>query len=79
MITIIFGLACIAFVAFACLPFGLGWGNEVLFVLKGAVPILAGFVGLLAILIGIADIRDRNEALREEQESLNSEKQENKS
>ncbi|MBR1537101.1 MAG: hypothetical protein IJ630_09200 [Treponema sp.] len=72
MLTIIFGIACIAFTFFACLPQGLGWGDEVLFVLKGAAPVLAAFIGLLAILIGIADIRDRNEARREEK--LNNEK-----
>ena len=72
MITIIFGIACVAFTVFACLPAGLGWSHEIVFFLKGAAPVLAAFVGLVAILIGIADIRDRQEAKREELE--NSEK-----
>lgn len=78
MVTIIFGIACIAFTVFACLPTGLGWGSEIIFFLKGATPVLAALVGLLAILIGIADIRDRQEAKREELEALKAEQGENK-
>lgn len=74
MFNVIFGIACIAFTVFACLPSGLNWSDNIVFVLKGAAPILAALVGLLAILIGIADIRDRNEAKREEREAINSEK-----
>ncbi|WP_407427082.1 hypothetical protein [Treponema sp.] len=72
MFTIIFGIVCIAFTVFACLPSGLAWKNEIIFFLKGAAPVLSALVGLVAILIGIADIRDRQEAKREEME--NSEK-----
>ncbi len=74
MFSIFFGIACIAFTVFASLPFGLNWTDNIVFVLKGAAPILAALVGLLAILIGIADLRDRNEAKREEREAINSEK-----
>ena len=74
MFTIIFGIACIVFTIFACLPTGLNWGENILFVLKGIAPILAALVGLLAILIGIADVRDRNEAKREEREAIINEK-----
>ena len=74
MFTIIFGIACIAFTVFACLPSGLNWTENVLFVLKGASPIIAALVGIIAILIGIADMRDRQEAKREELEAMNSEK-----
>lgn len=76
MVTIIFGILCIAFTVFACLPTGLGlsWGEEVVFFLKGAMPVLAAVVGLLAILIGIADIRDRHEAKKEEMEAITNEK-----
>ena len=73
MFTIIFGILCIAFTVFACLPGGLNWSENVIFVLKGAAPILAAFIGLIAILIGIADIRDRQEAKREEKEALQAE------
>lgn len=75
MVTIIFGIACIALTVFACLPMGLNWSANVVYVLKGAAPLLAAFVGIIAILIGIADIRDRNEAKREELESISNEKQ----
>ena len=73
MITVFFGFACIAFLVFAFLPQGLGWSENIIFVLKGIAPILSALVGLVAILIGIADIRDRNEARREEQEALKNE------
>ncbi|WP_294431566.1 hypothetical protein [uncultured Treponema sp.] len=75
MFTIIFGIACIAFTVFACLPAGVGlsWGDEIIFFLKGAMPVLAAFVGLIAILIGIADFRDRQEAKREEMEAMKNE------
>ena len=71
MVTILFGIACIAFTVFACLPTGIGlnWGDEIIFFLKGAMPVLAAFVGLISILIGIADFRDRQEAKREELEN----------
>lgn len=69
MVTILFGIACIAFTVFACLPMGLGWNHEIILFLKGAAPVVAVFVGLIAILIGIADIRDRQEAKREEIEN----------
>ena len=73
MFTIIFGFVCIAFTVFACLPIGLNWGEQIIFVLKGAFPILAAFIGVIAILIGIADIRDMQEAKREELEALQAE------
>lgn len=69
MFTIIFGLACIAFTVFASLPFGLNWSENIIFVLKGFLPVLSALIGLLAILIGIADFRDRQEAKREEIEN----------
>lgn len=77
MVTIIFGFACIVFTVFACLPLGLNWSGNVVFVLKGAAPILAALIGLLAVLLGIADIRDRQEAKREEIEALKEEQLEN--
>lgn len=75
MITIIFGIICIGFTIFACLPKGIGldWSNEIILFLKGGAPVLAAFIGLIAIFIGIADIRDRQEAKREELEALKAE------
>ena len=79
MVTILFGIACIAFTIFACLPTGLGlsWSDEIIFFLKGAAPVIAAFVGLISILIGIADFRDRQEAKREELEAMKAEQAEN--
>lgn len=68
MTALIFGLACIAFAAFAALPFGLAWWNDVLAFLRGSLPVLAALVGLVAVFIGIADIKDRAEAKKEEEE-----------
>jgi len=74
MFAIIFGIVCICFTVFACMPMGLGWGANIILFLKGAVPVFAVFAGLVAILIGVADIRDRNEAKREELEAVGNEK-----
>ena len=76
MVTILFGIACIAFTVFSCLPSGLNWGENIMYVLKGAAPILTALVGFIAILIGIADVRDRQEAKREEMEALKAEQNE---
>lgn len=71
MFTVIFGIILIAFAVFAALPagIGLGWGSEILFVLKGALPVLAVLFGIFVIFIGVADINDRREAKREEEEA----------
>lgn len=66
MVAMIVGILFIAFTVFAALPFGLGWGNEIMLFLKGCVPVIVAFIGLIAIFIGIADIKDKNEARREE-------------
>jgi hypothetical protein len=73
MFAIVFGIICICFTVFACLPMGLGWGANIVLFLKGALPVFAALTGLVAILIGVADIRDRNEAKREEMEAVKSE------
>lgn len=71
MFTVIFGIILIAFAVFAALPagIGLGWGSEILFVLKGALPVLAVLFGIFVIFIGVADINDRREAKLEEEEA----------
>jgi hypothetical protein len=55
------------------LPAGLGWWNDVLTFLRGAVPVLAVLVGLIAVFIGIADIRDRAASKKEEAEEQKAE------
>jgi uncharacterized membrane protein len=58
----IIGFIFIAFTVLAALPFGLGWGSDIIAFLKGGSPVLAAFIGLIAIFVGIADIRDKREA-----------------
>jgi hypothetical protein len=71
MVALIVGIILILFTVFAALPtevlgFGLGWGNDILLILRGGLPILAAFVGLVAVFIGIADLKDKKEAKKEE-------------
>jgi hypothetical protein len=68
MVALVVGIVFIAFAAVAVVPFGLGWGVDVLRFLRGAAPVLAVFIGLLAVFIGIADLKDRAEAKKEEEE-----------
>jgi hypothetical protein len=71
MKALLLGLVILAFAVFAVLPpaavgFGLGWWEDVLTFLRGALPVIAAFVALIAVFIGIADIKDRAEAKKEE-------------
>lgn len=71
MFSVIVGILLVGFSVFAALPSGagLGWGKEIIFVLKGAAPVLALFFGVFAFFIGAADINDRREAKLEEEEA----------
>lgn len=68
MFSVLIGIVLVLFSVFAALPagIGLGWGKEIVFVLKGAAPVLALLTGAFAILVGSADIKDRREAKLEE-------------
>ncbi|MBQ2313837.1 MAG: hypothetical protein II187_02905 [Treponema sp.] len=66
MVTLIVGILLIAFCVVACLPFGLGWGPEIIACLKGCSPVLAAFLGIISVFIGFADIKDKKEARKEE-------------
>ncbi len=74
MISLIVGVLFIAFAVFAGLPQGLGWHKEILFVLKGGLPLLVALIGLISIFVGIADIRDRREEKKEEEKMRSEEK-----
>ena len=66
MKALIVGLVLAAFAVFAALPApGLGWWKEILFVLKGLVPLLAVLIGFVAVLVGVADLKDVHEAKKE--------------
>ena len=71
MAALIIGIIFVAFSVYSVIPgisWGLGWGPEVITVLKGGAPIIAVFIGLIAVFIGIADIKDKIEARKEEAE-----------
>jgi hypothetical protein len=76
MVALLVGVVFLAFTVFSVLPFGLNWWPQVVFVLKGAVPILALFIGLIAVFIGVADIKDKIEAKKEEEEEAKEEAKE---
>ncbi|MBP5446896.1 MAG: hypothetical protein J6X95_02180 [Treponema sp.] len=70
MIALILGILFIAFTVFSVLPsMPLNWGENVIYFLKGSLPVFSAFIGLIAILIGFADIKDKSEAKKEEQEA----------
>jgi hypothetical protein len=69
MVALIVGILLIAFTVFAALPAefaGLGWGEDMMLILRGGGPIIAAFIGLVAVFIGIADLKDKQEAKKEE-------------
>lgn len=70
MIALFLGILFIAFTVFSVLPsMPLQWGDEVIYFLKGSLPVFSAFIGLIAILIGFADIKDKSEAKKEEAEA----------
>ncbi|MDR0496148.1 MAG: hypothetical protein LBH42_00885 [Treponema sp.] len=62
MKALILGFVVIAAGVLVVIPAGLGWGEDVLIFLRGALPVIAGFAGLILIFVGIADIKDRADA-----------------
>jgi hypothetical protein len=66
MKALIIGIIIVIAAVCAVLPAGLGWWDDVLVFLRGALPVIAAFIGLIAVFIGIADIKDRVEAKKEE-------------
>ena len=59
------GLVVIIIAVLAVLPAGLGWGNDVLTFLRGALPVIALLIGLILLFVGIADIKERSEEKKE--------------
>lgn len=74
MVAFIIGILLIAFGVYAVLPFSwaLGWGEEVLILLKGGVPLAALVLGLVALAVAFADFQDRRAAGKEEKNRKNS-------
>jgi hypothetical protein len=65
MKALILGLAVIAAAVLAVLPIGLGWGEDVLTFLRGALPVVFGLIGLVMVFVGITGIKDRIDAKKE--------------
>jgi len=61
MKALILGLVVIAAAVLAILPIGLGWGEDVLSFLRGALPVVFGLIGLIMVFAGITSIKDRVE------------------
>jgi hypothetical protein len=75
MKSLIIGIVILAAAVFSVLSkdfagFGLGWWEDMLRFLRGALPVIAALIGIIAIFIGIADIKDRAEAKKEEAQKL---------
>jgi len=62
---LILGLVIIAAAVLAVLPIGLGWGEDVLAFLRGALPVIFGLIGLVMVFAGITSIKDRLDAGKE--------------
>jgi len=65
MKALILGLFVIAAAVLAILPAGLGWEEDVLTFLRGALPVIFGFIGLIMVFVGITGIKDRLDARKE--------------
>jgi hypothetical protein len=61
MKALILGLVVITTAVLAILPIGLGWGEDVLTFLRGALPVVSGLIGLIMIFVGITSIKDRKD------------------
>ena len=73
MKALIIGIIVIVASVIACMPWGLGWWDEVLIFLRGCLPVLAVFIGLIAVFIGIMDIKDHLTAGKEEKQKTKKE------
>ena len=65
MKALILGLVIIAAAVLAILPVGLGWGEDVLSFLRGALPVIFCLIGLIMVFVGITGIKDRMDARKE--------------
>jgi len=66
MKALILGFVVIIIAVLAILPAFLGWGEDVLTFLRGALPVIAICIGLILVFVGIADIKDRSVAKKED-------------
>jgi uncharacterized membrane protein len=66
MKALILGFVVIFAAVLAVLPAGLGWGEDVLAFLRGALPVIAVLIGLILVFVGISDIKEKADAKKEE-------------
>ena len=71
MKALILGFVVILVAVLSVLPVGLGWREDVLAFLRGALPVIAGLIGLILVFVGISDLKDRAEARKEEEQKEN--------
>ena len=70
MKALIFGFIVIFVAVLTVLPSGLGWWNDVIAFLRGALPVVALLIGIVLLFAGISDIKEqiemKNEKKKEE-------------
>jgi len=69
MKALILGFTVIIVAILAILPAGLGWGDDVLAFLRGALPVIAVLIGLILVFVGISDIKERSENKKDKSQS----------
>jgi small neutral amino acid transporter SnatA (MarC family) len=65
MKALVLGFVVIIVAVLAVMPFGLGWGEDVLAFLRGSIPVIALLIGLILVFVGISDIKERAEAKKD--------------
>ena len=71
MKALILGFVVILVAVLAILPAGLGWFDDVLAFLRGALPVMAVLIGLILVFTGISDIKERAETKKEDAQKEN--------
>jgi uncharacterized membrane protein len=71
MKALILGVVVIIVAVLSILPAGLGWVEDVLASLRGALPVVGILIGLVLLFVGISDIKERAEAKREKSANEN--------
>ena len=65
MKAIILGIVIIAAAVLTIIPAGLAWYDDVLMVLRGALPLLGGLIGIILLFAGISDLKEKADAKKE--------------
>ena len=65
MKALVLGITALTVAVLAIIPAGLGWGEDVLTFLRGALPLITALAGLILLFTGISDIKERKESKKE--------------